>query len=100
LETASLLPYSGKVEQPWRLIVVRRTHRVVLHAILQNPDHWPTRSAVMVDRRHRERRGRIEQVAIDRRRSQRRAEPDVAWYTQGFIVIRTPELPTGAIPLI
>jgi hypothetical protein len=87
------------VEQPWRLIVVQRTHRVVLQAILQNPDRWPSRSAVMFDRRQRDRRVRIEQVAIDRRRSQRRAEPAVVWYTHGFMVIETPGLPTEAIQL-
>jgi hypothetical protein len=57
------------------VFVVQRTHRVVLQAILQNPDRWPAHSAVMVDRRHRERRVRIQQVTSERRRSQRRAEP-------------------------
>jgi hypothetical protein len=87
------------VEQPWRLIVVQRTHRVVLQAILQNPDRWPSRSAVMVDRRQRERRVRIEQVTVEQRQSRRRAEPGVGWYTHGFIVIETPELPIEAIRL-
>jgi hypothetical protein len=91
--------YSGGVEQPWRLIVVQRTHRAVLQGILQNPDRWPARSAVMVDRRHRERRVRIQQVTIERRRSQRRVEPDAMWYTHGFIGIETPGLPTEAIAL-
>jgi hypothetical protein len=81
------------------LIVVQRTHRAVLQGILQNPDRWPTRSAVMVDRRHRERRLRMQQVTIERRRSQRRAEPHAMWYTHGFMVIETPGLPTEAIAL-
>ena len=91
--------YSGGVEQSWRLIVVQRTHRAVLQGILQNPDRWPARSAVMPDRRHRERRVRIQQVTIERRRSQRRSEPHPMWYTHGFIVIETPEVPTEAIRL-
>jgi hypothetical protein len=53
----------------------------------------------MVDRRHRERRLRIYQVTIERRRGQRRAEPPVMWYSHGFMVIETPGLPTEAIPL-
>jgi hypothetical protein len=53
----------------------------------------------MVDRRQGERRVRIQQVAIERRRSQRRGEPGVAWYTHGFIVIETAELPIEAIRL-
>jgi hypothetical protein len=54
---------------------------------------------VMVDRRHRERRLRLQQVTIERRRSRRRAEPDAMSYTHGFIVIETPGLPTEAIQL-
>jgi hypothetical protein len=53
----------------------------------------------MPDRRHRERRLRMQQVTIDRRRSQRRAEPHAMWYTHGFIVIKTPSLPMEAIRL-
>jgi hypothetical protein len=87
------------VEQPWRLIVVQRTQRAVLQGILQNPDRWPAHSAVLVDRRHRERRVRIQQVTIERRRSQRRAEPHAMWYTHGFMVIETPSLPMEAIRL-
>jgi hypothetical protein len=99
LETAKLLSYSKKVERPWRLIVVQRTHHTVLQGILQNPDRWPAHSAVMRDRRQRDRRVRMQQVTIERRRSQRRAEPDAMWYTHGFIVIETPSLPMEAIRL-
>jgi hypothetical protein len=53
----------------------------------------------MPDRRHRERRLRLQQVAIDRRRTQRRAEPHALWYTHGFIVVETPGPPTEAIQL-
>jgi len=87
------------VEEPWRLIVVQRTYRAVLQGILQNPDRWPTRSAVKPDRRHQERRVRIQQVTIERRRSQRRSEPDPMWNTHGFMVVETPALPMEAIRL-
>jgi hypothetical protein len=53
----------------------------------------------MADRRQRERRLRLQQVTIERRRSQRREEPQAMWYTHGFIVIETPGLPMEAIPL-
>jgi hypothetical protein len=87
------------VEEQWRLIIVHRAHRAVFQGILQNPDRWPARSAVMADRRHRERRVRIQQEAIERRRSQRRTEPQAMWYTHGFIVVETPEIPVEAIQL-
>jgi hypothetical protein len=38
-------------------------------------------------------------MTIERRRSQRRAEPDAMWYTHGFIVIETPWLPLEGIRL-
>jgi hypothetical protein len=99
LEILDLRAYSGGVERPWRLIVVQRTHRAVLQGILQNPDRWPARSAVMVDRRQRERRVRTQQVTIERRRSQRRAEPHLMWYSHGFIVVETTGLPMEAVRL-
>ena len=98
-EIPSLRASSGGVERRWRLIVVQRTHLAVLQGILQNPDRWPAGSAVMTDRRHRERRLRMRQVTIERRRAQRRAEPHAMWYTHGFIVVETPGLPTEAIQL-
>jgi hypothetical protein len=87
------------VDPPWRLIVVQRTNRVVLQAILQNADRWPDRSAVLIDRRHEERRVRMQQVTIERRQSQRRAQPDDRWYTHGFIVVEAAQLPTQATRL-
>jgi hypothetical protein len=99
LELPSCAAYSGDVEQAWRLIVVQRSHRAVLQGILQNPDRWPARSGVMVDRRQRERRVRMQHMTIERRRGQRRAEPHAMWYTHGFIVIESAGLPAEAIPL-
>jgi hypothetical protein len=87
------------VERRWRLIVVRPTYPAVLQGVLQNPDRWPERSAVMIDRRYAERRGRVQRVALERRRGQRRREPDAMWYTHGFIVVETDELPTQATRL-
>jgi hypothetical protein len=88
------------MEQRWRLIIVPRTRRTVLYAILQNPDRWPADSAVMPDRRPRARRGRIRQVARERRRRQRRVEPDAMWHTHGFIVAETTSKPNEAIQLL
>jgi hypothetical protein len=88
------------VELPWRLIVVQRENLAVLQGILQYPERWPARTAVMSDRRHRERRVKIQQVALDRRRAQRRVEPDALWHTHGFIVVKTTALPDEAIRLV
>ena len=99
LEISDPPAYSGGVERRWRLIVVRPTYPAVLQGILQNPDRWPERSAVMIDRRYAERRVRVQQVALERRRGPRRREPDAMWYTHGFIVVETDELPTQATRL-
>ena len=99
MEIADPPAYSGDVERPWRLIIVQPTYRAVLQGILQNPDRWPERSAVMMDRRYAERRVRVQQVALERRRGQRRREPDAMWYTHGFIVVETDGLPTQATRL-
>jgi hypothetical protein len=86
------------VEQPWRLIVAQRTHRVVLQAI---PESRSLAQSLGRDVRssstgpassHRT-------SAIERRRGQRRAEPSVVWYTHGFILIDTAELLIEAIRL-
>ena len=94
-----LSSHSGGMEQRWRLVIVQRTHRTVLNAILQNPDRWPARSAVMLDRRLRERRVKIQQVTLERRRGQRRIEPGAMWHTHGFIVVETTTPPDEAVPL-
>ena len=99
MEIADPPAYSGGVERRWRLIVVQPTYRAVLQGILQNPDRWPERSAVMIDRRYAERRVRVQQVALERRRGKRRREPDAMWYTHGLIVVETDELPTQATRL-
>jgi len=99
LEIPESPAYSGGVEQRWRLIVVRPTYRAVFQAILQNPDRWPERSAVMIDRRYAERRVRVQQVTLERRRGQRRRDPDAMWYTHGFIVAETDGQPTQATRL-
>jgi hypothetical protein len=54
----------------------------------------------MSDRRHRERRVKIQQVALERRRGQRRVERDAIWHTHGFIVVKTTALPDEAIRLV
>ena len=41
----------------------------------------------------------MQQMTMERRRSQRRAEPDAMWYTHGFVVIETPWLPMEGIRL-
>ncbi len=47
----------------------------------------------MRDRRERDRRVIVQEVSMERRKRQRRAEPDSMWYTHGFIVVETAEPP-------
>ncbi len=87
------------VTPPYRLVVVRQDRSAILQAILHSPDRWPAGSAVMLDRRLRERRTRTGPVAIERRCGPRRAAPDAMWHTHGFIVVHVAELPREAIRL-
>ena len=84
---------------PARLIVVRRGESDTFKMILTSPDRWPAATAVMFDRRERERRMLELQVTIERRQRPRRAEPESMWHTHGFIVVETDRLPIQAIQL-
>jgi hypothetical protein len=53
---------------------------------------------VIWDRRVRDRRAAIRPITIERRRDQRRTEPDAMWYTHGFIVVET-DRPPEELPL-
>jgi len=84
---------------PSRMIVVRRGESDTFKMILNSPDRWPAGTALMLDRRGQERRVLQQQVAIERRQRQRRAEPDAMWYTHNFIVVETELLPIQAMRL-
>jgi hypothetical protein len=84
---------------PARLIVIRRGDGDTFKRILAAPDRWPSGTAVMFDRRGRERRVLLRQVPLERRHHQRRAEPDVAWHTRGFMVAETMGVPIQAVLL-
>ncbi len=84
---------------PSRLIVVRRGESDTFKMILTSPDRWPAATAVMFDRRERERRVLELQVTLERRQRQRRVEPEAMWYTHGFMVVETERLPIQAIHL-
>jgi hypothetical protein len=45
----------------------------------------------MWDRRKGDRRVMVQEVSLERRRRQRRAEPDSMWYTHGFTVVERTE---------
>lgn len=47
----------------------------------------------MWDRRERDRRIILQEVSMERRRRQRRTEPDSMWYTHGFIVVEGTQPP-------
>jgi hypothetical protein len=57
---------------------------------------WPAGTAVMMDRRERERRVLHLQVIVERRQCQRRAEADVKWHSHGFVIVETDQLPLEA----
>jgi hypothetical protein len=78
-----------------RLIVVRRGETGVFQALQESLDRWPGVARVIWDRRVRDRRVAIQSVMIDRRRTQRRTEPDAMWYSHGFIVVATACPPEG-----
>ena len=61
---------------PFRLIVVQRGETNAFKMILSAPDRWPVGTAVMFDRRERERRVLQLRVILERRQHQRRADPD------------------------
>lgn len=89
----------GNVQSPHRLIVVKWDRRDTLRTILDSPERWPAGTAVMLDRRHGERRVRTQSTTIERRTRLRRAEPDSMWSTHGFIMVETPTLPQQAVLL-
>lgn len=84
------------MRSPQRLIIVARSHRAVLEAVAI-PDGWPTGTAIMLDRRHAERRTRVKRIAIERRERPRRAPPAATWHTLGFIMVEMDRLPPQAI---
>jgi hypothetical protein len=87
------------MRSPSRLIVIRRGDGDTFKRILSAPQRWPAGTAAMFDRRDRERRVLLRQVALERRRHQRRAEPDAAWHSQGFTLVETLEIPVQAVLL-
>src|SRR5262249_30414855 len=89
----------GAMRARFRLIVVRHSERTLLMTILNSLNRWPAQTGVMVDRRVRERRVLLQQVTVERRRHQRRAEAPAMWYLRGFLVVETDHLPVEAIQL-
>jgi hypothetical protein len=67
--------------------------------ILDSADRSPAGTALLLDRRERERRVLRQQVTIERRQEQRRAEPDAMWHLRGFVVVQTVQLPIESFPL-
>lgn len=72
-------------------MIVRRGETQLYQELLNGLDRWPEGTTVMWDRREHERRVISQEVTIERRRRQRRSEPESMWYTHGFIVIETTE---------
>src|SRR5262245_56006179 len=87
------------MRSPSRLIVIRRGDGDTFNRILSAPERWPPGTAAIFDRRDHERRVLLRQVALERRRHQRRAEPDATWRAQGFMLAETPDIPVQAVLL-
>jgi DNA-binding NarL/FixJ family response regulator len=87
---------SESMPRLFRLIVVRRDRPETLRDILAGTNRWPPGTAVMLDRRHGERRTQSQRVMLERRRGPRRAEPDAMWHTHEFIVVETQRIPRQA----
>ena len=81
------------------LIILRRDESQALRRILNFPRGLPAGTAVMLDRRERERRVLRLQACSERRQHERRAEPDALWQTHRFTVVEMAQLPIHAIPL-
>jgi len=82
---------------PQRLIVVRRGETGIFQALQESLDRWPEGTQVIWDRRERDRRALIRPITMERRRAQRRTEPDSMWYTHGFIVVETNRPPEESV---
>ena len=81
------------------LIILRRDESQAFRRILNSPVGRPARTAIMFDRRERERRVLRLEVGIERRLRERRAKPNAMWHTHRFIVVETAQLPTEAIQI-
>jgi hypothetical protein len=77
------------VRRPHYLVIVKRGETRLFEELQGSLDRWPEGTAIVWDRRERDRRAESREVDLDRRRRQRRAEPDAMWYTHGFIVVET-----------
>ncbi|HEV8676198.1 MAG TPA: hypothetical protein VGX21_19350 [Methylomirabilota bacterium] len=79
--------------RPRYVVIVRRGETRLFLELQGSLDRWPEGTTVVWDRRQTDRRVAVQGVSIDRRRRQRRTEPDSMWYTHGFIVVETTEPP-------
>jgi hypothetical protein len=76
------------------LVVVRSGREEVFQDLTETFRGFP--ATVIWDRRRRERRVAGQQVAVERRHRQRRADPRDTWRTLGFIIIESEGPPEGA----
>ena len=83
----------------WLIILRRDESQAFFRRILNSPVGRPAGTAIMFDRRERERRVLRLQARIERRQRERRAEPTALWQTHRFIVVDMAQLPIRAILL-
>jgi hypothetical protein len=67
------------------LVVVRSGREEVFRDLTETFRGFP--ATVIWDRRRRERRIATQQVGVERRQGQRRAEPGQTWRTLGFVIL-------------
>ncbi len=83
---------------PQYLVVVRAGETQLFEDLKDQLAREPYPAALIWDRRRRDRRVVVRDVAVDRRAGRRRASPDATWETHGFAVDETDRPPLDAVP--
>jgi hypothetical protein len=93
----SALSLTGMAQGIRYVVVVRRGEAEVFESLEEHFARGPDPTPVMWDRRVRDRRVIIQDIAPERRRGERRAPIDATmWTERGFVVIRLDRAATDA----
>ena len=92
-----MLTPRGMGRFPQYLVVVRTGETQLFEDLKEQLAREPYPAALIWDRRRRDRRVVVRDVAADRRTDHRRAPPDATWETHGFVVTETDQPPPNAV---
>jgi hypothetical protein len=87
----------GAARVPHYLVVVRAGETELFEVLRQRLTRFPYPTALIWDRRRRDRRVVLRDMPEDRRGRERRAPPDPAWESDGFLVAETDQPDAGAL---